>query len=346
MMEILRSSTHSNKTDKGKDKVVENPPPPASSDHQKQKGKNNANSNGKQEIAQVPGGDDEEYRQHSEVGKNNANSNGKQEIAQVPGGDDEEYRQPSEVGNDLNDQLYEALRVDDLDPAKEFLKNNPDAINQAITHDLGTTLHLAVYWNRKTVFVEEIMKLMTPKVLEYKICINGITALHTAASRGIIKAVVMMKEMVEYLYSVTRDEDPNSPFSGPDGARLICSAIDANFYDLAFCLVKRFPKLVMENSPQHNMCGLELLVRKLFVFPSGTKLTWWQTRIYSLIHVDMNMTYVHTAEPNTFQYSAECTERDKENSPEYAKTEESFSLTKHTGILMLCLTRVPHLKKS
>ncbi|XP_026448813.1 uncharacterized protein LOC113349106 isoform X3 [Papaver somniferum] len=87
MMEILRSSTHSNKTDKGKDKVVENPPPPASSDHQKQKvgtffyrpflstilvpslsiGKNNANSNGKQEIAQVPGGDDEEYRQHSEV---------------------------------------------------------------------------------------------------------------------------------------------------------------------------------------------------------------------------------------------------------------------------------------
>ncbi|XP_026448812.1 uncharacterized protein LOC113349106 isoform X2 [Papaver somniferum] len=69
MMEILRSSTHSNKTDKGKDKVVENPPPPASSDHQKQKGKNNANSNGKQEIAQVPGGDDEEYRQHSEVGK-------------------------------------------------------------------------------------------------------------------------------------------------------------------------------------------------------------------------------------------------------------------------------------
>ncbi|KAI3862301.1 hypothetical protein MKX03_037166 [Papaver bracteatum] len=353
MMEILRSSTSHSKTDKGKDKVVENPPPPpASSDHQKQKGKNNANSStGKQEIAQVPGGGDEEYREPSEV----------DEAIYVPG---------------RNDQLFEALRVDDLDQAKEFLKKNPDAINQAITHDLGTTLHLAVYWDRKTIFVEEIVKLMAPKVLEYKICTNGNTALHTAASRGIIKAAVMMvhknskltqirnhdgrtpleyalffvtsgqKEIVEYLYSVTRDEEPNSPFSGPDGARLICSAIDADFYDLAFCLVKRFPKLVMENSPQHGMCGLELLVRKPFAFPSGTKLTWWQTRIYSLIHVDMNMTYVHPLEPNTRQYSSEFSERDNESPPEYTQAEESFSLTKHTGILMLFLTRVPHLKKS
>ncbi|KAI3945207.1 hypothetical protein MKX01_034968 [Papaver californicum] len=177
MMEILRSSTSNSKTDEGKEKIVQNPS--ASSDQDKQKGKNNANS-----------------------------SSGKQEIAQVPG-DNDEYKQPSE--------------------AKEFLKNNPEAINQAITHDLGTTMHLAVYWNRKTKFVEEIVKLMTPKVLEYKICTNGNKALHTAASRGITEAAVMMK-IVEYLYSVTRDEEPNSPFSGNDGARLICSVIDANFY--------------------------------------------------------------------------------------------------------------------
>ncbi|KAI3996022.1 hypothetical protein MKX01_037519 [Papaver californicum] len=347
MMEISKNSTASNsETDKGKDKVVENPS--ASSDHHKPK---------------VRRGSFYVYFYKKKVPTfallfmlfpcN--------EAIYVPG---------------RNDLLYEALRVDDLDQAKEFLKNNPEAINQAITHDLGTTLHLAVYWNRKTKFVEEILKLMTPKVLEYKICTNGNTALHTAASRGINEAAVMMvqknskltqirnhdgrtpleyalffvtagqKKIVEHLYSVTRDEEPNSPFSGNDGARLLCSAIDANFYDLAFCLVKRFPKLVMEDSPQHDMCGLELLVRKPFAFPSGTKLTWWQTRIYSLIHVNMNMQYVQPPEPNTCQYTSECTGSDKENPPKYTKAEDSFSLVRHTRTLMLCLTRVPHLKKS
>ncbi|KAI3929079.1 hypothetical protein MKW92_028492, partial [Papaver armeniacum] len=37
------------------------------------------------------------------------------------------------------------------------------------------------------------------------------------------------KDIVEYLYSVTKDEYP-SPFEGNVGARLLCSAIDANFY--------------------------------------------------------------------------------------------------------------------
>ncbi|KAI3933747.1 hypothetical protein MKW92_027558 [Papaver armeniacum] len=230
-----------------------------------------------------------------------------------------------------NDQLYEALSTNDIEKVKEILKNNPEVVKEGITHDSSTVLHTAVHWKMDIMIVEEILKLMSPDVLEYKTKKYGYTACHRAAIYGYAKAVVVMvkknskltqirdsngstplelalqyptlgqKEIVEYLYSVTRDEDP-SPFSGQDGVRLLHRAIDANFYDMALCLVKRFPKLVTEKSLKDNICALEVLVRRPFAFKSGAKLTWWQDRIYSFFQVDMSSKYVQPVEPSTFGF--------------------------------------------
>ncbi|MCL7051692.1 hypothetical protein MKW94_006670, partial [Papaver nudicaule] len=108
---------------------------------------------------------------------------------------------------------------------------------------------------------------------------------------------------------------------------------------LALCLVKRFPKLITVKSREHKMSALELLIRKPFAFRSGTKLTWWQDRIYSLIQVRMDSVYDRPIKPDTYQ-SSECTERDVENPPE-SKPEESLEVSaiSDKGFIMNCLAQ-------
>ncbi|KAI3940832.1 hypothetical protein MKW92_014392 [Papaver armeniacum] len=290
-----------------------------------------------------------------------------------------------------NDQLYEAISDNKLETVKEILQNNPEVVKEGITYDSSTALHMAIFWRRDIMIVGEIVKLMQPEILEYKTSENGYTACHLAAMYGYAEAAKMMvhknskltqirdtrgrtplevallyvtigqKETVEYLYSVTREAD-----LGQDGVTLLRRAINANFYDMALCLVKRFPQLVTEKSLEDNMCGLELLVRRPFAFRSGTKLTWLQDRIYSLMEVDVQSTYVRLVHTINTSKSPECTERDdkseppdvdvteigeknpsgctkrdKENPPE--KSEASRDA--NAGVLRPYITRVPSLKK-
>ncbi|KAI3906657.1 hypothetical protein MKW92_052980 [Papaver armeniacum] len=293
-----------------------------------------------------------------------------------------------------HDILYEAISRNDWGKATEYLKLNPEAINEGITYGSSTALQLAIDLGRGTPIIEEIVKLMKPKMLECKHTENGNTALHLAAWRGNTKVAVMLvnansklpqirsytgktplesalgrftvgqKEIVEYLYSVTRDEEP-SPFVGNEGATLLCRAIFANFYDLALCLVNRFPELVMVESSAYGMCGLELLVRRPFAFRSGAKMTWWQDRIYSVIQVDINSTYgqpiTGQSEPKRDEdnrLEVKDTEIDEENPLEsykfpkinrlkITKAEESLQVSSNSdkGILLPYLTRVPFIKK-
>ncbi|KAI3916845.1 hypothetical protein MKW92_019409 [Papaver armeniacum] len=116
--------------------------------------------------------------------------------------------------------------------------------------------------------------------------------------------------------------------------------------DLAFCLMKRFPELVKEKSPVRNMCALESLVRRPYAFRSGTKLTWWQNYIYSLIRVDhVNSTYDdhQVVQPHTCK-------RDEENPPERAEgTKAVEHLTASSTTLKWILTHfprgAPHMKR-
>ncbi|KAI3842645.1 hypothetical protein MKX03_027309 [Papaver bracteatum] len=82
----------------------------------------------------------------------------------------------------------------------------------------------------------------------------------------------------------TQSEGPTqaSIFSEKLGAELVCNVTAAGFYDVAFYLVKNHSNLA--TAPDEDGCTmLDVLAKKNSDFPSGTKLGFWQRRIYSLI---------------------------------------------------------------
>ncbi|RZC84822.1 hypothetical protein C5167_047611 [Papaver somniferum] len=213
---------------------------------------------------------------------------------------------------DIGRDLYNRVMEGDCENTIEFFKNNPEALKQAVTNDSYTVLHVAIYERRDMILITEFVKLMSPELLECRGGEDDCTALHLAAQYGNLEAVVLLvnknprlpllrnnrglppldmaiqivsvdqKEIVKYLYSVTKDVDP-----GAHGAYTLCALIE-----IALSLVTKFPKVVMTKAKTDviDMCGLEMMVRRPFAFKSGAKLTWWQDLIYSSIQVNMNST--------------------------------------------------------
>ncbi|KAI3935145.1 hypothetical protein MKX01_031412 [Papaver californicum] len=204
-----------------------------------------------------------------------------------------------------NDKLYEALSTNKIDTVKEILKNNPEVVKEGITHDSSTVLHTAVHWRMDIMLIEEIVKLMSPDILEYKTNKYGYTACHRASIYGYAKAAVVMvnknpkltqirdysgstplelalqyhtvgqKEIVEYLYSVTRDEHP-SPFMGiriffqnDPGIRIffqsnpdiIKVAIKHGIIEVVVEVLEQFPYLIWYPLPDQRMIGMAIAQR-------------------------------------------------------------------------------------
>ncbi|XP_026419359.1 uncharacterized protein LOC113315270 isoform X2 [Papaver somniferum] len=253
----------------------------------------------------------------------------------------------------------------DWETAREFLNLYPAALTEPITVYGETALHIAAYESQVT-FVQEIVNVMPEESLALQGNRRGFTALHIAAKVGDVRTAALMvrrnrnltqirdkkgrvplqiaakhasdgqKEVLEYLISETRDEDP-SPFSGHGGAGLLRNILYANFYDMALSLVQRFPKLVTEKTKITQSCGLEVMIQRPFVFLSGAQLAWWQRCIYYLIQVDMGSTFNHG------------TTGDEENLLGSSSTPSRSSgrtITKFISTyLMPYLTRVPRIKK-
>ncbi|RZC91700.1 hypothetical protein C5167_027765 [Papaver somniferum] len=208
----------------------------------------------------------------------------------------------------------------------------PEAAGIAITCDNETILHIAVRSRDNLEMVKELVKRMTPEALEIKDK-YGSTALHVAALHGQKQAAAQIisknlkltqmrdeydripletaivhvsdgqKDTVKYLYTKTRDEYP-SPFSGPNGAELLCSAIESGFYDLALALVEKFPKLVTEPTDgPRGVGGLKVLIDRPFAFESGANLSRLQGYIYSLIHVDRSSSLDYKTENHSLEIS-------------------------------------------
>ncbi|KAI3964038.1 hypothetical protein MKW92_014281 [Papaver armeniacum] len=177
------------------------------------------------------------------------------------------------------EQLFEAAKSGDWKDARESFQKNPEAMSMITNEEWKTAQRIAVIHNQ-LLSLKEIVKLMPQEAIEYQTRERASTALHDAAMYGYTEAAKVLvnknpkltqirdtkgrvalqlavqavtvgqTETVNYLYSVTRHVKP-SPFLGHDGAKLLCGAIDANFYDIALSLVKRFPKLVTEKSQEH-----------------------------------------------------------------------------------------------
>ncbi|KAI3862138.1 hypothetical protein MKW92_020618 [Papaver armeniacum] len=156
---------------------------------------------------------------------------------------------------DRNDLLLKG----DCKKTIQFLKNNPEALTHGVTRSSSTVLHVAIYSKREMKLIEEIVRLSSPELLEYRAGDQDKTALHYAALFGNAKAVALLvtknprlpllhdkrgftafevaisivtrdqKEILECLYPLTIDVDP-TPFTGFNGAWHFCRLIECNFY--------------------------------------------------------------------------------------------------------------------
>ncbi|XP_059436321.1 ankyrin repeat-containing protein NPR4-like [Corylus avellana] len=179
--------------------------------------------------------------------------------------------------------------------AKAFVDKYPDYVNRPITIEQATVLHCAAAAKRAN-FVEEVLKLMTPKDLELKTK-DGLTALHVAAKTGVVRIAEEMvkknrelplihdgnestplhvaaferdRNMVDYLLSVT-------PFSQLTTTRqrihLLLDIVSAGFYDIALIILKNDTHLATADSGG-AACGrrraLEELARNPLAIGSET----------------------------------------------------------------------------
>ncbi|KAI3955761.1 hypothetical protein MKW98_006121, partial [Papaver atlanticum] len=79
---------------------------------------------------------------------------------------------------------------------------------------------------------------------------NGLIPLKVAADY----VTDRQEEMVNYLWSATRNEEPN-PFSGPQ--------------DIALSVVQKYPNLVIQESENSKDTALEMMAGRPFTFLSG-----------------------------------------------------------------------------
>ncbi|KAI3832003.1 hypothetical protein MKX03_006377 [Papaver bracteatum] len=170
--------------------------------------------------------------------------------------------------------------------AKKLLQDDPNAVTAKITNFSEMAIHVAATAGHSE-FVEVLMKIMPLEALEFKDTKDGETLLHLAAISGITKAAKAIvkvnprlanmcynsgwvpllsaathvssssserqKKMVEYLYSVTREQNP-SPFKGYLGATLLCTLIKAGFYDIALSLVDQYLDVAIATDNKGRFC--------------------------------------------------------------------------------------------
>ncbi|XP_026454803.1 protein ACCELERATED CELL DEATH 6-like [Papaver somniferum] len=273
-----------------------------------------------------------------------------------------EVNQATDYVYEEHKPLYEAAKEGNWNQAEEIFKADPGAKTKDITIESETALNIAAD-HTKWAFVEKLVGLVPPKALEQKDSKYGYTALHTAAMEGNTEIVKLMvktnplltqmrdnsgrvplhtaakfvsegqEEVLKYLYSVTRHDDP-SPFTGQRGASLLCDLIDSNFYDIALSIVQSNPKLVTEKTKNRGVCALEVLVRRPFSFQSGNKTTWWQRHLYLFLQK------VDTEAPNYLDNRADL------ESPRESSTMCRRAITKFImQYLNPYLTRVSFIKK-
>ncbi|KAF6174961.1 hypothetical protein GIB67_026449 [Kingdonia uniflora] len=211
--------------------------------------------------------------------------------------------------------LYKAAFEGNWEAALTFLNSDPNAMSAAISGSGKTALHIAAI-SGQTSFVEKLVELesVPSDALERKDN-GGHTAFYFAVAAGNFDAVKAMlrknsglpqirnckkqapileaallghKELLLHLCDTTKDVPP-SPFRGKDGVTLLNAIISAEFFDIALCLVQRYPE-VATTRDGHNLSALDILARRASSFTSGSKLGFWGRRLYPFFHVPHSST--------------------------------------------------------
>ncbi|CAI9095086.1 OLC1v1030945C1 [Oldenlandia corymbosa var. corymbosa] len=187
----------------------------------------------------------------------------------------------------------------DWGQARMILQRNENAKIAKISSLGMTALHVAASCGRSS-FVVELVKLLTPQQLESRDQL-GRTALHhvaLAASKEAARAMVgknpdlpqigdmklytplfyaarwrhpsKSKEMLEYLYLVTKDEPPCYTYTYPSAANLIVGITASRCHDIVLRILQRHPELSLRKN--HNeMSILHILAMQPSLFHSGSE---------------------------------------------------------------------------
>ncbi|KAL4564114.1 hypothetical protein LXL04_028166 [Taraxacum kok-saghyz] len=181
------------------------------------------------------------------------------------------------------EKLYKATVKGDWDEVESILKNNEDAVREAITNDGSTILHIAVGIGQNDI-VKNLFSYITEDDILNVRSSDGSTALHIAAIVGNTFAVDLLVEKsrallqiednkgkkplhkayenmhldtIGKLFKATNGGGGTNTFSLPlldvahpgveIGVDLLVNAISAKEYFLALELIEKFPKLAVKN---------------------------------------------------------------------------------------------------
>ncbi|KAJ9555633.1 hypothetical protein OSB04_010247 [Centaurea solstitialis] len=213
--------------------------------------------------------------------------------------------------------IYKAALLDDWDSVSQIFEQDPELMTKQITYLWETPLIIAVGTNRSHYFVRKLVDRIVAVGASDKLFLTsyaGNNPLHYAAKVGnTIDAKLLVeqnpdmtrvpnpdgnwplklaawhgnKETLRYLLTVTRDllpgEDGTSMYTGVDGGDLITLTIRAGFYDVALDIIKMHPNIVLEFD-KDNQTALQVLATKPEIFPSGNRLGFLGSFIYSFAY--------------------------------------------------------------
>ncbi|KAF8408608.1 hypothetical protein HHK36_004671 [Tetracentron sinense] len=236
-------------------------------------------------------------------------------------------RNKTTVALDLTEYvpLYRAALKGDWKMAKEFLNSHPGGVHAKITRGRETALHIAAGATH-TLFVEELVKLMKTEDLALQNKYKN-TALCFAAASGIVRIAEVMveknehllimrgssgllplcvaallghRDMVHYLYSVTKDEN----LTTHDRIGLLVATISTNLFDVALQILHHHPELATVRDG-NGETALHVLARKPWVFASGNQLTFLERSIYQCGYSHFSAIYfgIHVELPNESKFS-------------------------------------------
>lgn len=204
--------------------------------------------------------------------------------------------------------LYRATLAGDWETTRQFIESNNGLVTAAITPSSDTILHIAVVAGKLHVpFMEKLVAVMSKKDLEAKND-TGNTALSMAAMVGNTAAAKILvrknpgllyisneqqylpvheaarcahKDMLVYLRQVT---DASDDIGHTHFTHLI-DVITAECYDVALDLIKNNPGLATMEVEGFES-PLTIMSKKPSAFPSGTRLTFWERLVYSVLGLD------------------------------------------------------------
>ncbi|KAK4432812.1 hypothetical protein Salat_1043400 [Sesamum alatum] len=202
--------------------------------------------------------------------------------------------------------LHRAALRGNWEAAKRILDRNPGAMAASIDVNESTALHIAVGTGKAVHFVKKLVAAMPEELLAVTDDV-GDTALIIAAAVGNraaatilvskkpdllyipndlgcfpvqIAAVYAQRDMLQYMISVTRDDLGVNPYAGRAGLTLLHLVIEADYFDIALDLVKKYPDLARINPPD-DRSALEKISAKKSVFVSERRFNFWERFIAS-----------------------------------------------------------------